>query len=99
MGRTVNHDLEVALGKLQGATDSRGLRVMLCSKPLDLETVRLRMMEIAGWFTQRYGAYSIFITPDGEECAARNLALLAKLYEANLIERRVNPDACKPLTS
>jgi hypothetical protein len=97
MARTVNQ-LEQAAIDLQGATDSRGLRVMLCSKPFDLEAVRLRMMEVAGWFAQN-ATYSIFITPDGEECAARNLALLAKLYEANLIERRVNPDACKPLTS
>jgi hypothetical protein len=36
--------------------------------------------------------------PNGEEAAARNLKLLAAPLEQNLIERRVNPDACKPLT-
>jgi hypothetical protein len=103
MERTVRPELEQALTELRTATDSRGLLVRLCAKPLDLDYVRDRMLEIAAcWF--KHGPTSMFIsassmTPTGEECAARNLALLAKLYEALLIERRVNPDACKPQTS
>lgn len=80
--------LLAALLNVQRATDARGLKVRLCRDALNVKAVRRDLHNMCQWFHPE----AIFID-DGEETAARNLALLADLLSEHLKYRRKQPES------
>jgi hypothetical protein len=80
------HPLELAAIAVRDAVDSDGLKVFLVPTRdiFDADKVRTAMLDIAEWFDN----LGIFLKPNGEETAARNLALLANLLAEILSERK-----------
>lgn len=80
------------------AVDSRGLRVMLCRNAMNTDAVRMDLWNMCTWFKSE----SAWMDENGEEAAARNLALVANLLSEHLKyvrELRSDPNVCKPQTS
>lgn len=82
-------DKEVRLQRLEDAAiavhravDSRGLKILLCSDPMNIVAVRHSLGLMARWF--RYPLQTAWLDDGGELAAVRNLKLLAALLEAHL---------------
>jgi hypothetical protein len=80
------------------ALDACGLKVILCRNAMNTDAVRRDLWNMCTWFTSE----ALWMYDNGEETAARNLALVANLLSEHLKfarELREKPDACKPQTS
>ena len=77
--------LEQACINLCNATDGRGLAVMLCSNPLDIDQVRGDLY----LFAMNFRPENVWLN-DGEEAGCRNLALLANLLAEHIKTARLS---------
>lgn len=76
--------LERATIRAMQATDSNGLRIILCPDFLNPVEVKRALMQLAGWFHPD----NEFIAGDkGEENALTNLILLAELLREHVRQR------------
>jgi hypothetical protein len=71
--------LEQAAINVCRATDGRGLAVMLCPRPTDIDAVRHSLY----MFVQNFRPENHWLS-NGEEAGCRNLALLANLLAEHL---------------
>ncbi len=85
-----NTSLEQAVTAVQKATDSRGLRIVLCSNPMDPTAVR---NALRGVCASSLDLGAMFFYHGGERAAMVNIALLANLLAEHLksTELRENP--------